>query len=195
MPIGLILLAAFGLLLGLLGIWSGIDSLFFAPESDLSLKEELERMAAESPPEYRQQVRAVIDNPQMVDTIDSLLKGARKIVPNPVLYEVSSFLLSALALAAGIAVFARKEWGRVLEIWFIVLATLSAVYFGFDMIPGAVGFLELTYRQFGIGKPPEYLENNIYLIWTVICIVLFALHGGIVYYLTRPGIKAVFESE
>ncbi len=195
MPMGLFLLALFGAVIGVVGIASEMGTWFSSDHADESLSEMLERVEGELTPEQKDAVATFRQSPELLERIEELMESVKSLVPMPGVYRTANFLFAIVALAAAVGMFKRKDWGRKLEIGFIIAATLFAALYGYLMIPG-FGRLTVEFaKAMGASRMAETgnLERNLYLGWTAIVLLFAVLHAGIVWYLTRTNIRDVFE--
>lgn len=192
LPFGIIILAIFSILFGGLGVFFSFPSQIFHDEKETTPAEELDSMVEELPMEYRSEARRLFKSPEVGKLIDELTVFDDSGGISELIDQISAVLLSIIGLLAGIGLFARKKWGLILEILFIIIATVSTIIFGYFMIPELMGIIEIVDRNLPQGLDMEMLENFLFNSWLVLSAVLAVLHGGIIYYLTRPKIKELY---
>lgn len=191
LPLGVIFLAIVGIGGGGLGVSCGLPSLFSSAD-ERGIQEMLDELAELGTPEYKQLSESLRSDPEMLERLENTVAATHNIIPGRKLFEFLNILLSALSLAAGVGLMMRKEWGRKMEIWFIVAATALVFGWGYLMIPGIVNLFDVVSVQFEVQIVEEGIAGTLYLWWSVMAIVFGLLHAGIVLYLMRPNVKAAF---
>ena len=197
MPISLLLLALFGLLIGAWGVVSEGMSLFESEVEEESFSDMLARLEGEAPLEQKDAIAAFRKSPEMIGQVEDIFASLDGLLPMPGVYRTANLIFAVMALAAGIGILKRKDWGRKLEIGFIVAATLFAGGYGYFLVPG-IGRLAANLAQtMGAGNSiePSSLESSLYLGWTLLVLLFVLLHGLIVWYLMRPSVRDVFSEE
>jgi hypothetical protein len=183
------------IVLGAIGIYMGIDAWLSPPSTGGSVQEELLKGLGGASPEERQALESFMKNDATKQLLEQMDGAAGGLIPNRGLYDVSSFILSLLSLAAGIGTMMRREWGRLLMIAFIALATLALFYFTYTMIEPLAGMLV----QFGgtsksaTAPATSRMASSFTGYWALLCGVFLLLHGGIIFFLCRPRIKETFR--
>jgi len=193
LPLGALMLAVIGLLGGASGIVFGVPALFGSEST--SFDELLAAIEREAPAHYRQQARFIRQDPALVASFDEVLTAARDVIPAPRLLEALNLGLSLWCVVAGVGMLRRREWGRRAEIALIVVATLLTFGYGYLCIPGLLRVCEVMERSFRADVFSADVGRNLYLGWTVMAVIFGLLHAGIVWYLTRPRVRAVFDAQ
>ncbi len=129
------------------------------------------------------------------EMVSELFQLYETLVPDRTLFLLVNLLLSLMALAGGAAMLNRADWGRQTEIVFLFLATLVTAYMGFKAIPPLAAFAGRMAEMAPLGGriDPEVMQNHMKAAWSAICLLFALMHGGIIWYLMRPSVRAIFE--
>lgn len=193
-PVTILLLAVFSTALGAIGLlWGAYEQIEAAPEPS-SVNELLDEVRQDLPAEHKEMLDAMRQNPELEKQLSDLMENVMNIVPDSIYYTVSGLLLSLVSLIAGIGLFKRKEWGRQLFIWFLVVATAMAIHFFYVIMPGIQNTLMAFQSELALMMDIDALVKSLKTMWIIFSLTLVLLHAGLIYHLTRKKTKEVFVS-
>ncbi len=194
LPDGLLLLAITGIILGAIGCWYTVNGWLTVEVSDVEQSPSLfDEFTKGLPQEIKQQLNQLRADPRTEKLLDKSMEEIKHIFPQRPLYDTASFLLSLLGLIAGIGILMRRDWGRQLEIWFIVSATVTLAVSGYYILPDLARVIYTLYSGMGLDVNQENMVATFLRVWTLVVITFVILHAGIVYYLMRPRVRAAFQ--
>jgi hypothetical protein len=198
-PLGLL---AFGIIcialggMGIMGeIWSMASSAMFGQQDVGAMIDEALKGMEDSqlPPEYMDIIKGMNDNGAMRDKMVEIAQKVENLVPMRWAFDLTSVVLSILSLAAGIGLVSRKDWGRVGSMWFIGLATVAVVIWGYAMLPGLISLLDSYVGMYGAKGLAPGMADTIYGYWLGTWMALALMHAMLVVYLNTEKVKRVFE--